>query len=211
MDMVELSFPILAPPGRSVASDHAYALYGALCRLVPSLHEPACPTQVIGVSGLFIGNGKLELSSTSRLRMRTVAESIPQYLALAGRQLELAGETLRLGVPRVSLPTSPSLLTARLVTIKGFVDPDALLAAAVRQLTATGIQASLSLAHFESGPRAGEPRRRVLRIRDRRIVGFTLLADGLSPDDSLRLQIAGLGGRRKLGCGIFVPVRSVRS
>jgi CRISPR/Cas system CSM-associated protein Csm4 (group 5 of RAMP superfamily) len=30
---------------------------------------------------------------------------------------------------------------------------------------------------------------------------------GLSPDDSLKLQIHGLGGKRTMGCGIFRSAR----
>jgi hypothetical protein len=30
---------------------------------------------------------------------------------------------------------------------------------------------------------------------------------GLSADDSLKLQICGLGGKRTMGCGIFRPAR----
>jgi hypothetical protein len=30
---------------------------------------------------------------------------------------------------------------------------------------------------------------------------------GLSAEDSLRLQEVGIGGRRHMGCGVFVPFR----
>jgi CRISPR-associated protein Cas6 len=36
-------------------------------------------------------------------------------------------------------------------------------------------------------------------------VGFALTVQGLSPDSSLRLQTLGLGGRRHMGCGLFLP------
>ncbi len=45
------------------------------------------------------------------------------------------------------------------------------------------------------------------RIKEVRIVGFALLVEGLRPDESLRLQEVGLGGRRHLGCGVFVPAQ----
>ena len=40
------------------------------------------------------------------------------------------------------------------------------------------------------------------------IVGFSLMLHELSPEHSLRMQAAGLGEGRKLGCGIFVPHKS---
>ena len=40
------------------------------------------------------------------------------------------------------------------------------------------------------------------------IVGFSLMLHDLSPEHSLRMQAAGLGEGRKLGCGLFVPHKS---
>lgn len=40
------------------------------------------------------------------------------------------------------------------------------------------------------------------------IVGFSLMLHELSPEQSLRMQAAGLGAGRKLGCGIFIPHKS---
>jgi len=33
------------------------------------------------------------------------------------------------------------------------------------------------------------------------------MVQGLDADESLKLQEHGIGGRRRFGCGIFVPVR----
>ena len=52
---------------------------------------------------------------------------------------------------------------------------------------------------------AGEPRRQVLRIKGKRIVGYALQVAGLNAEESVRLQELGLGGRRRMGCGFFVP------
>jgi Cas6 Crispr len=48
---------------------------------------------------------------------------------------------------------------------------------------------------------------RVVRIKDKTVVGYGVRVAGLNVEESLRLQEHGLGGRRKLGCGVFVPVR----
>jgi CRISPR-associated protein Cas6 len=58
-----------------------------------------------------------------------------------------------------------------------------------------------------SGPRRGQPRRQVLRVKDAVIVCFALRVRGLSSADSLRLQERGLGGRRRMGGGFFLPAR----
>jgi CRISPR-associated protein Cas6 len=47
----------------------------------------------------------------------------------------------------------------------------------------------------------------VLRIRDRTIVGFSVLVQGLTAEESVQLQEEGIGGRGKMGCGFFLPAR----
>lgn len=55
---------------------------------------------------------------------------------------------------------------------------------------------------------AGEPIRRTLRIRDKTVVGYALAVTELTADESIRLQEAGVGGRRRFGCGLFVLLRA---
>ena len=47
-------------------------------------------------------------------------------------------------------------------------------------------------------------KRRTIRIREKEVVGYEVVIEGLTPDESLTIQTAGLGGRRHMGCGIFV-------
>ena len=42
---------------------------------------------------------------------------------------------------------------------------------------------------------------------DKEIVGFALRVEELTAEESIRLQEKGIGGRRRFGCGIFVPER----
>ena len=51
--------------------------------------------------------------------------------------------------------------------------------------------------------------RRTLRVQDRVVVGYAVEVHGLSAPDSIRLQSLGIGGRRRFGCGIFIPAREV--
>jgi CRISPR-associated protein Cas6 len=55
----------------------------------------------------------------------------------------------------------------------------------------------------------GEPvvgPRRVVRVGDHTVVGFALAVHELSDEGSVILQEQGLGGRRRMGCGIFFPI-----
>jgi CRISPR-associated protein Cas6 len=47
--------------------------------------------------------------------------------------------------------------------------------------------------------------RRTVTIKDKKVVAHTLLVTELTAEESIRVQVAGLGGRRKMGCGIFLP------
>jgi len=182
--------------GSKLPVDHGYPLYAALNRLIPQLHEDK-DTGVHPIRGRFVGDGLLALSSTSRLVLRMPDERIKTYLKLAGKVLEVDGHRLCLGVPEIRALRPVVTLYSRLVTIKGFMEPELFLEAARRQVVQLGAQAELAL---------GE--RRTLRVKDKQVVGFEVLATGLSAEDSLKLQEKGLGGRRHLGCGIFVPRRT---
>lgn len=202
--MIDLAFPLLGP---SLPTDHGYELYGALSRLLPALHDGlAC--RVGPVRGTYAGGGLLHLDQRhSRLRLRLAPEGIVQVLALAGRAIEVTGHHLRIGVPQVSALVPATALAARLVTIKGFTEPAGFLAAARRQLDALGVAGTAGIPLVETGTHEGKPRRRVLRIKDKKVVGFPLRVTGLTADESIRLQESGLGGRSKMGCGFFLPVR----
>ncbi|MEW5880747.1 MAG: type I-MYXAN CRISPR-associated protein Cas6/Cmx6 [Pseudomonadota bacterium] len=52
-------------------------------------------------------------------------------------------------------------------------------------------------------------RRAELRVGTERLVGFSLMLHGLSPAASLHVQERGLGLHRKLGCGLFIPHKSI--
>lgn len=209
--VIEVRFPVL---GTALPSDHAYALYGALSRRVPGLHGAASPVRVVPVNGLPGGPGLLRLDGRSRLRLRLPADEIPLVLPLAGARLEVAGHVLRLVVPEVAALEPAATVQARFVTVRlpnGGLGPEAFLTAVRAKLDAADIGGELMIPVIRSGSKAGErfgePRRRVLRVQGRRVVGYMLRVAGLTAEESLRLQAEGLGGRRRMGGGFFVPWR----
>ncbi|MBI4517494.1 MAG: type I-MYXAN CRISPR-associated protein Cas6/Cmx6 [Deltaproteobacteria bacterium] len=179
--------------GSGVLLDHGYALYAALSRVLPAFHE-AKWLGVHPLTGLRIGN-ELKLAGRSRLRLRLPADRIREVLPLAGKPLDVNGAVLRIGVPEVRALTPAATLRARLVNIKGFQEAEPFREAAQRQLDALGIKGQLVVG-----------RRRVIRIKDKTVVGFQAMVSELTAEESITLQERGLGGRRRMGCGIFVPV-----
>ncbi len=201
MPIVDLAFALR---GTSIPLDYGYALFGALCRVVPDLHGDR-RVGVHPIRGVRHEPRRLHLVPRSRLRLRLPSEEIGRFLEVAGRDLDLDGSRLSVGIPRVeSLMTAPRLV-ARLVTIGRLTEPEAVAASLRAQMAGLGVEGELSLLPSPDPDRLGEPSRRVLRIKDRRIVGYAVAVSGLSAEGSLTLQEHGLGSRRRMGCGVFVP------
>ena len=195
MPHVDLAFRL---GGTKVPVDHGYALYSALNRAVPELHESK-DVGVHPVRGRYSGEGSLLLTPASRLIFRLPDNHIRPYLRLAGKTLDVDGHKLSVGVPQTRRLRPAHNLYSRLVTIKGFMEPEEFLEAAMRQLQKVGAKAKVHI---------GE--RRTFRVKDKQVVGFEVTAFNLDAEDSVRLQEVGVGGRRHMGCGIFVPIRSER-
>jgi CRISPR-associated protein Cas6 len=186
--------------GSRVSVDHGYALYGAVARVLET-REDAWMHQLdqLGLHllrGAYGSHGRLLLGPRTRFGLRLSAALIPKVLVLAGKRLVIGGDSLQVGVPHVQALRPSPVLAARLVTTRNGQDERRFDGEITRQLNGLGITAS-----------AIRGRRRVVRIKDKTVVGYGVRVAGLSAEESLRLQEHGLGGRRKMGCGVFVPVR----
>jgi CRISPR-associated protein Cas6 len=190
MPYVDLAFRLT---GNSVPVDHGYALYAALSRIAPEIHD-AKEIGVPPIRGVYGGEGSLRLADYSRLVIRLPGEQIRGYLKLAGKRLEIDGCLIGVGVPEVRALQLAAKLRARLVTIKGFMDESVFRQATQRQLNDLKIAGELLI---------GE--RRTFRVKDKQVVGFEVAVSDLTAEESLTLQEHGLGGRRRMGCGVFVP------
>ncbi|MCB1307386.1 MAG: type I-MYXAN CRISPR-associated protein Cas6/Cmx6 [Leptospiraceae bacterium] len=195
--VVELSFGVL---GRELPADHGYGLYSAISHVCPELHEKDW-WSLQTISGFRDGQGRIRLDKSSRMRIRLPVERLPVVNALAGRELSIGIHRIRLTVPQLHLLQPRDILKARLVVIKGFTEPDAFLEAAMRQFDALGIQAEALIDRDASG----NPLRKTIKIRRFTVVGFGMCVLGLNAEDSLKLQIHGIGGKRRMGCGVFIP------
>lgn len=179
----------------AIPADHGYLLYSALSRILPAIHSEN-GVGVLPITGRQIGDRLLMLMPWSDLGLRTRENHISQVIPLAGKRINLAGRTLGIGVPTVHALEPRTALRSRLVTIKGFMDPEEFKAATRRQLDALEVSPEVTLTLGK---------RRTLRIKDKEVVGHEVLLEGLSAQESIAVQESGLGGRRHMGCGVFVP------
>jgi CRISPR-associated protein Cas6 len=195
---VELSFEAV---GQTLPADHGYGLYSAIAHLCPKIHgQEGISIQTI--SGKPDNQGKIYLSRQSQLRIRLPydPERISLVLPLAGQRLVIGSHAIQLGIPQIHLLRPVEKLRSRIVTIKKFQEPEPFLDAAQRQLDALGIQGNLLIPINEQG----EPSRKAIKIKSYSVVGFSVIVTDLNDEDSLKLQKYGLGGKHRMGCGIFV-------
>jgi CRISPR-associated endonuclease/helicase Cas3 len=181
--------------GRTLPADHGYALYSALCGAVPELHE-ARWWGLHTVRGKRDGQGAILIGRHARLGLRLPANRITQVLPLAGETIEVGGHPLRLHAPLVSPLVSHCALSARAVTVKGYMEPEPFAEVVAQQLGQRGIRATIEVGS-----------RKVVQIAGRKVVGFSLRLTGLTETQALPLMENGLGGRRRFGCGLMMPSR----
>lgn len=199
---VELSFPVL---GKTLPADHNYGLYAALVHHVPELHQQT-PLSILTIPGFPNRQGEIHLTEYSCFKIRVPVPKIPLVYQLAGKRISIGKHEIQVGIPEISVIKLATRLRSRIVTIKGYTDPSSFLDAARRQLDQLGISGHLSIPLN----RENQLSRKTLKIKRYTVVGFTTEVSNLSPEDSLRLQTYGLGGKRRMGCGIFVPYKGER-
>ena len=212
MPVVDIVFRIT---GTKIPVDHGFHLFAAISRVVPSFHGDS-EIGVHPISGRLVGNRRLALTERSALTLRLPSERISEALKLAGAQLDINGCMIRTGPPNTRALIPAARLHSPLVIIKGFMAADAFLEAVRRQLQSMAVQAEPRLAaqphiaEANQGKTTGSHSpylRRTIRIRDKEIVGFAVRINGLTAEESIRVQENGLGGRRRFGCGVFMPNR----
>lgn len=190
-EMTDISFTL---SGRELAADHALQLWREVVRILPWLEAEAgagiLPLRAPGVSGPLI------LSRRSRMLMRVPAHRAQEASALAGHTLDVGGHVLTVGEAR-ERPLQPApTLHAQLVASEE--EETLFMEKMAAELEALGVSGKLICG-----------KRLTLGGPEGTITGYSLVVHELKPDASLRLQYAGMGGARGIGCGIFIPYKVI--
>ena len=214
MNFLEIQFA-LGGQMKTLPADHGYALYSAVKqvvqkseKLVDSDQIPA-EVRLCSISGVPNREGKIYLHKKSRFRLRCPADQVQVWYRLfQNQELNIRGHRIRLVRPRLTLPEPSESLKARLVTFK----LNAIDHAEVPRYFLESCQKSLQRLEingqaFIDSNTDGDLARRALRVKEKKIIGYGVVVEGLSEDDSLKLQWHGLGGRKHFGCGWFYPVK----
>ena len=212
MPKIDLQFAIY---GETIPADHGYHLLSSISKIIDSAHGD----DTIGIhpiSGIPIGNRMLSLNKKSKLTFRLDVDRIKEFLSLGGKTLVINGNKIQVGVPKSNALIPSARLYSRLVIIKGFMEPESFLKAAQKQLKEMKIEGKPYLIKQPEIAEANKDKksgthspylRRTIRIRNKEIVGFAMGIEQLTAEESILVQENGIGGRRRFGCGIFIPDR----
>jgi CRISPR-associated protein Cas6 len=184
--------------GRALPKDHGYALFLELARLLPWIADE----ETLGihpVHGADTGQGELVLSRRTRLVIRTPIGRVEDIMQLSGKIMHIAGETLAIGAGKTRPLTLHTPLYAHCVTTGS--DDEAAFAADIIRL--------LDEMHIDSRFICG--RRQSINTAAGVVSGYSLMLHGLPVEHAVQIQVSGLGGNRKLGCGIFIPHKSINA
>lgn len=186
--------------GQEISRDHGYELYAALSHCKPLLHSLES-ISIQPINGSPTQKNTICLTKQSHLRMRLPADQIPNFYSLAGKTLSIGDRKIRLGIPQIHPLEAAQTLFSPIAVIRGYQEPRLFLEAAYRQLQKLDVEAKINFLIN----RKSEPNRRIMRVKQFTLVGFGLKVTNLCEQDSLLLQVHGIGGKQKMGCGFFTP------
>ncbi|GGJ07673.1 hypothetical protein GCM10010885_15970 [Alicyclobacillus cellulosilyticus] len=190
--LLRYQFPVY---GSVVPVDHGEALYAAVSRISPALHELETFALSPILGGEALGD-RLYLQAGSRFYAYVPEVYVPNLVVLSGKTLKIGIHTVRVGPVSIHLIQPAPVVQSRMVTFKNATN-EAQMERKVREaLEEMGVAAEITIL-----------RRRVISIHGRKVIGFGVRLSGLSETDSLLVQAHPIGGRRRFGCGQFFPVR----
>jgi len=192
MTMVDVAFEVHC---ECLPRDYGFSLFRALANELDWLENDA-DAGVHPLHGTASTNGNLCLGKRARLTLRLPQQRVAQAMDLAGTRLDL-GSGLDIGPGRLRELAPFATVYSHFVST-GSADELAFLGQAAALLKAAGLPDTMiaGKAHTTCTPE-GDVR------------GFSLLLHGLTPAQSVAVQESGLGEGRKIGCGIFIPHKSV--
>lgn len=176
--------------------DHGLLVYEALRGLAPWIAEEEL-LAIHPVQGADMGDGRLMLNRRAKLVMRVPRARVDEALKLSGQSFELAGAPFALGQAKLRPLTYHTPLYAHLVTT-GSADEKAFAADIIRLLDELDIDS-----RFICG------KRQALTTERGTEYGYSLMLHGLPIEHAILIQQQGLGTNRKLGCGVFIPHKSI--
>jgi CRISPR-associated protein Cas6 len=204
-DVVDLVFSIAC---KTLPLDHAYSLSQAVQDILPWLmEEEGAGVHTIHVAESGNGwmrpneaNAILHPSRRTKLRVRVPKHRVEESKNLTGKTLDLAGHAVNVKDVSVKLLSDHPTVFARYIVTEGFGSESEVLEEMAKQLKAMGIKPKKMLCGTQT----------IITTPDQEIKTRSLMLADLSVEESLTLQMKGLGSHRWLGCGLFIPHKDIK-
>ena len=184
--------------GTRVPIDHGNALFHALAPLLPWLADEAS-AGIHPIHGADSGAGELILNHRTKLVVRVPAERADDLRIIEGQTLHVGGNTLHIGAGKAKALPRHTPLYAHCVTT-GSTDEADFSRDIMHLLDEMGIET-----RFICG------KRQTISTDAGTVAGYSLMLHGLPIEHAIRVQQVGIGNYRKLGCGIFIPHKSINA
>lgn len=192
---------------KTLPVDHAQALADEIQQILPWFaDEPEAGMHVIHVAES--GNGwmrpdvagdTLYLSRRTKMTLRLPKERVVDALLLSGHTLMVAGNPIKVGEGKVRLLSNTSTLYARFVASPTEESEEAFLSRVVQEMSEDGLKFRKIIAGKQN----------LVCTHEGLLMTRSLMVGDLKPMDAVALQESGLGSHRKLGCGLFIPHKTV--
>lgn len=194
--MIDLQFDL---SGTTLPADNALLLARAVQRVLPWLGEDAREgIQLIKGAPTNSGDKTVHINRRIKLFMRVPQTRIAEASSLVGHTLDLAGYTLEVGAVKTRAFSPFSNIYAHFVDT-GSNTEEQFVQDVMRELDGRF--------QLHCGFICGK--QQTLQGPNGVLQGYSLMLHDLPPHQSLRLQDEGLGHNRLLGCGIFIPHKSI--
>lgn len=204
-DVVDVGFKLEC---KTLPVDHAQSLSDAIHSALPWFAEETfAGLHLIHVAES--GNGWMRpedpenevlcLSKRTRMTLRVPDHRVDDAYQLSGRELNIDGHalTVKEGTPK-KLSVLPTMF-ARYILTEQQMDEDAFLQQMVDVLRTMEIPVTKIMAG----------RQRKMRMRDGDVYLRSLMVAEMIPENAFKLQMHGIGGGRKFGCGLFLPQKGI--
>lgn len=197
--VVDLAFSIRC---KTLPVDNAWLLFRAIAPILPWLeHDPIAGIHPLHVADSAHGwqrpeqpNALLHLSRRTKLVLRLSQDRIADARKLEGQTLQMEGHTMSVGEAETqSLGRNTSLFSRHVVTHEGESE-ERFMQRQLDEMAAIDVRPSKLLPGLSH----------TLRVAEETLCTRLLSLEGVSLEESFRLQEKGLGDYRHLGCGIFI-------
>jgi len=194
--MIDLQFDLA---GTTIPADNALLLSNALTRLLPWLGEDT-GTGIQHLKGAETNSGdaSLNINRRTKLFLRVPKVRVDGMQQLVGKTLDLAGHALQIGSFKTRAFSPFGNIYAHFVDTGGATE-EQFVQDVMRELDG----------HFQIRCGFICGKQQTLQSASGPLYGYSLMLHDVPPHKSLQLQDEGMGRNRLLGCGIFIPHKSI--